>query len=93
MKKPSALLQRTFVVFTVLWFLSLAVVWYVGWGIRNPDGTDGWGRGTYPTPWIFRPVAWRSTWPGFWWFAAEWGIFWGSVGATVGLTKVIFRKE
>ena len=80
-------------IIAVIWFLSLVVLGFLGYFVTSPGPSDGLGRPLTEAPVFVRILFGQERmWAGWTWFAVDMLIFWGSIGAALGISH-FFRRD
>lgn len=86
-----ATLRKILAPIGVVWFIGLLIAGFLGYFVTTsgPEGmTDGLGRQLSEAPFLMRMIFGQERlWAGFGWFVAEMVIFWGSIGAAMGIAN------
>jgi hypothetical protein len=89
-----AVLRQLLVAIGVVWFVGLAVLGFLAYFVTSKGTTgpcDGLGRSLSEAPALMRMFfGQQRMWAGWGWFAGDMLVFWGSVAAAIGLSKIIY---
>lgn len=86
-------LTKILIAIGVVWFIGLFVLGFLAYLVTSAGPCDGLGRPLTQAPMFMRIFFGQDRmWAGWGWFTTDMVVFWGSIAAAVGISK-LFDKD